>query len=909
VTDPRLACAPDAPPTPLPVENRPGLSALDYRVGTYASFREAMVEDLARADALTRLTTRRSDDYAVTILELWAAIADVLSFYQERYVNEAFLRTATRREAVARLAALLDYHPPPGAAAGTYLAFTIEPGKEVPLPQGLRVQSLPAPGEQAQVFETLEPLRADARLNRLRIHGQPVTAPPLDAGRTEVTLEPAAGAAIATALAPRTRVVVFANGGVTAPEEKEVRATRTDGQRAIVEWTEPVVSNAWASGGARLFTFTRAFRLFGHGVGATFMQPTEAAATGVLARATKASAKASEQAKSKSQSKVQLQHQSNVVTSAQARSSPAHLVWNLQSIASYAYPRSGNAAEAAATGEGGTSRLCLDARYDGLVAGGRLLVADGYSGGKKTLVTIVRVDQVQDEFGPLSDSVTRVTVKPALGTLADRRDVLVYELGCELPPSAQRYPDRVTGDTVYLPARLGCDGSVELALRVERGELTGGLRLRPEEIEAGRTVALSDASGPVVTARVKALPAVQAPAGAAFGHLALPLEVDGTLDLDGESAVLDGNVARAGHGETVPDEVVGDGDASQRFQRFVLKRSPVTHLPTPTGIESSIVVFVNGARWEEVDGLFGYAGDERVFAERTAGDGAATELRFGDGVHGAVLPTGAGNVRATYRVGLGLAGRVRAGQLTSALDRPTGLLTVTNPLPATGGADPEPVDAARRNAPRTVRTFGRAVSLRDFEDLVTATGEVAKAQATWVWDGLGRAIHVTVAAQSGAGFSPTDLKRLAATLSAARDPNHPLRVENHVPVDVVVRARVGVETSRRRSDVAAAARAALLDALSFDRLELGRPVHLSDVFRVLQEVTGVAYVDVDELRFADPAVQAERAQEPGPLQPHLAVFAARTDDTAPSGVAPAEIARVAAPAHDVTLDATGGLEG
>jgi hypothetical protein len=215
------------------------------------------------------------------------------------------------------------------------------------------------------------------------------------------------------------------------------------------------------------------------------------------------------------------------------------------------------------------------------------------------------------------------------------------------------------------------------------------------------------------------------------------------------------------------------------------------------------------------------------------------------------------------------------------------------------------VEGARRNAPRTVRTFGRAVSLRDFEDLVTATGEVAKAQATWVWDGLGRAIHVTVAAQGGAAFSETDLKRLAATLTAARDPNHPLRVANHAPVDVVVRARVAVETSRKRADVEAAARAALVDELSFDRLELGRPLHLSDVFRVLQGVPGVDFVDVDELRFADPAVEAERAQEPGVLQPHLAVFAARTDAAAPGGVAPAEIAH----ASEIGLDATGGIEG
>ncbi len=50
-----------------------------------------MLESLARAEALAGLTARRSDDFAITLLELWAAVGDVLTFYQERYANEAFL--------------------------------------------------------------------------------------------------------------------------------------------------------------------------------------------------------------------------------------------------------------------------------------------------------------------------------------------------------------------------------------------------------------------------------------------------------------------------------------------------------------------------------------------------------------------------------------------------------------------------------------------------------------------------------------------------------------------------------------------------------------------------------------------------------------------------------------------------
>ena len=63
-------------------------------------------------------TARGSDDYGIALLEMWAYLADILTFYQERIANEAFLRTALLRASVLRLAALLDYRPAPGVAAG-----------------------------------------------------------------------------------------------------------------------------------------------------------------------------------------------------------------------------------------------------------------------------------------------------------------------------------------------------------------------------------------------------------------------------------------------------------------------------------------------------------------------------------------------------------------------------------------------------------------------------------------------------------------------------------------------------------------------------------------------------------------------------------------------------------------------
>src|SRR5690606_18172873 len=104
--------------------------------------------------------------------------------------------------------------------------------------------------------------------------------------------------------------------------------------------------------------------------------------------------------------------------------------------------------------------------------------------------------------------------------------------------------------------------------------------------------------------------------------------------------------------------------------------------------------------------------------------------QFGDGVHGARLPNGRENVLARYRKGVGSGGNVAAGQLSQLLTRPLGLVGVTNPVPASGGVDPDGIEESRTQIPRGVRTLGRAVSLRDYEDFALAFPGIARAHVS-----------------------------------------------------------------------------------------------------------------------------------------------------------------------------------
>lgn len=166
-------CAGVTPLTPVDDIQPPGQPALALRVGTHGRFRQSMLADLADEPALESLTTRASDDPAIALLDSWAAVLDVLSFYQERIGNENYLRTATERRSVLELARAIGYELRPGVAASTWLAFTLETAPGAPLETridiGARAQSVPGQDETAQTFETLEAIDAKVRWNALPV--------------------------------------------------------------------------------------------------------------------------------------------------------------------------------------------------------------------------------------------------------------------------------------------------------------------------------------------------------------------------------------------------------------------------------------------------------------------------------------------------------------------------------------------------------------------------------------------------------------------------------------------------------------------------------------------------------------------------------------------------------------------
>jgi hypothetical protein len=487
-----------------------------------------------------------------------------------------------------------------------------------------------------------------------------------------------------------------------------------------------------------------------------------------------------------------------------------------------------------------------------------------------------------------------------LGFIADRRATRIYEISAE----------DIDFRAFDYPAAIG-DG--RLALR------TGPNQAGFSHLAKGRRIMLRSGDR-LHGAKVTATHPISAVHGEPPDHLLVDFVPVPARPL--ESVVLLGNIAEASHGETQPDEALGHGDAARPFQAARLQRAPVTYLSGASTVagEAALEVRVNGERWNEVASLYGRKPTERVYTARQSDEGE-TLLTFGDGKNGSRLPSGAMNVVARYRKGLGLAGRMKAGQLSMPLERPPGLRTVVNPVAADGAADPETRDDARGAAPGTVRTFGRAVSLRDFEWLTTASGLAARAFVTWVWHQLERAVHLTVAGPAGDPLSAASLAKLDSALRGNSDPNRSLFLANLVRVPIVVRAKIVADPALEADAVRESARAALRDLFAFETVPLGQAVHASTVYAALQEARGVIAADLDVFHLkghADltPVERAIRSVDAAPLQPHIRIFPARPapalaqidryaragfEGPLPPPVLAAEQAYVADPAEDIEI--------
>jgi hypothetical protein len=143
-----------------------GQPVIDYVTKDYAGFRQAMLDQIPLR--MPAWKDRSESDFGIVLIELFAYVADILSYYQDRVANEAYLPTATQRRSVSELLRLIGYQIDPGLAATTHIHFDVTAdvvveGANLPY----RLKTAGRPGEADVVFEITRPFALQLRNNAI----------------------------------------------------------------------------------------------------------------------------------------------------------------------------------------------------------------------------------------------------------------------------------------------------------------------------------------------------------------------------------------------------------------------------------------------------------------------------------------------------------------------------------------------------------------------------------------------------------------------------------------------------------------------------------------------------------------------------------------------------------------------
>lgn len=852
------SCQRRAHRTPVVIDNRPGLDALDYRVGTHGRFKASLLSGISSQPALRSLTTRRDDDLTIALLDGWATLLDVLTFYQERLANEGYLRTAAERRSLLELARAIGYELRPGVAAGTYLAFDADDSEGSPrkaiVPVGTRAQSIPGQDELPQSFETVEAITARAAWNALRPrqkHTQVVQGPirKMVFSGTDTGLEE--GQRLLAVFqndrqALRVMTVNAVSPPPTEPQNPGYTAVTVQPVSPFGTEIEPgylpvAVMLAEDPPGPMPFN--------GENVGRFIFGPPGWTGTELAARLERLGWSEEQLAEYLDDlprpglSTVLEIHALPLKLSFFGHNAPRWgslpRDWRSKKWNKHApYPKAWSEGQKTDINEDSQGNplalnervVLLDQGQPKVLPGSWIVIEESSTLFTRAYRVESAIEQSHSDFG-LSGKATRLRLDTKNFLKAfEFRTATAYGASRRLELADVPIEDAVEGLSVELDDyALGLRKDQWIALSGERADLPG---VRQTEVRQIAQVFHQLTRG---TTRVQFVESL-----------------DHAYRRD--TVTLNANLARATHGES-RREVLGSGVASQPFQRFALKHKPLTYTSaaTPSGGESTLEVRVNGVRWHESPDLYRLGDQDRSYVLRRQDDGT-TRVLFGDGRRGSRLPTGVENVTAVYRSGIGLGGHLDAGRISMLATRPLGVTGVTNPVAARGAEDPENRDDARRNAPLTVLTLDRIVSLEDFQSFARSFSGVGKARSDWLWDGRRRVVHVTIASADGTALEADAelLGTLREAMDGLRDPFQPLIVSPFENLLFKTRLRIKVHPDHLPEAVHGAVRKALEERFSFSARELVQPVAASEVVATAQGVTGVEALDLENLRHDPP---------------------------------------------------------
>jgi hypothetical protein len=744
------------------IDNRPGLSCIDYRIGTYSHIREWIIRRLNENDVLQNWTHRESDDPGIALLEGAAVLGDILTFYQELYANEAYLRTARWRESIADLVRLLGYLLAPGLGGIATFAFAVEGDDPVVIPVGFPIKSQVEGLEDIAEFENLAEVTAYPALSNFSLY-RPFVKPTIEIGTSNFSIDTEKLNNANIELMEGDLLMLVEDPG--SPNTKN-QVVVVDKINEFFDRTEIHIEGSWQGGSVgssiHAYKLGRSFRHYGYNA------PTQE----VSIQETK-----------------DIDFSRNIYEGFTIYKVSSTNVEGTPALIARSFP--------------------LDSEVDDLSVGSTILVtlrlqaSSGSTTGTEQFFerNINKITKGTCKVGVISGGTTIIELNKTVDNnnlpYTDIRSVELKEV----------IGNSFSLEGVYAQASVSDLSTLFFFGKSKEYEKLDGRSLLCTKKDGTYEKVVSTIDQNKLTPDNK--------------NIFLPLKISGFSNKFNISdfplrkdpiVCVYGNLVDADQGKTEQETVLGNGDSRQKFQTFKLPKSPLTY-HNFAGISPPEVpelqIYVDNRLWKQVPVFFGHKQDEAIYIVREDAEGDSW-VQFGNGKTGRRLPSGLKNVVAKYRTGVGAYGALVKDTTVQAGDQLKRLDEIYMPIPSSGGDDPESGENARQAAPGKIQSLDRLVSLQDFESETLAIAGVSKVLAKWALvDGVASVV-ITVLMKSGREKENEQVRKSLEKFNRCRGADRfPIQVISGQFLYVYVAAQVAYDPTFRQELVEIAIKEAL----------------------------------------------------------------------------------------------------
>jgi hypothetical protein len=257
--------------------------------------------------------------------------------------------------------------------------------------------------------------------------------------------------------------------------------------------------------------------------------------------------------------------------------------------------------------------------------------------------------------------------------------------------------------------------------------------------------------------------------------------------------------------------------------------------------------------WTPLQDLLASGAEDTNFVVEVQANYSAT-LRFGDDTNGLKPPTGTA-FAATYRVGNGTQGNVGAESLTYLAAGDARITGCSNPMPASGGTDPETNAQIQRRAPQAFLTQERAVTMPDYVTAAETNSLVRNAVASQRWTGSWYTVFIAAepqpssqmgGAQTGGTLTAAQQKSVTATVNSYRLAGEDIQLDSpqYVSLEIVLTICVdpdyfNLQVQQALNQVLGSDTGGFFNSANFS---FGQDVYLSPIYAAARSVPGVSAV-------------------------------------------------------------------